>query len=191
MNRESTYPIHDQFISRVSWRAFSEERLSDEEVMALFEAAHWAPSSYNGQPWRFIYVRRGDKEWELLYNTLVDFNKQWTKNADTLVLIISRKNFEHNEKPSATHSFDTGAAWMSLALEAHARNLTTHGMEGFDYEAARKNLNISDKYDVLAMVAIGKPGDKEKLPPEIAAKEIPSTRKPLQDVVSRGKFNFK
>ncbi len=191
MNRESTYPIHDQFISRVSWRAFSEERLSDEEVMALFEAAHWAPSSYNGQPWRFIYVRRGDKEWELLYGTLVDFNKQWTKNADTLVLIISRKTFEHNEKPSVTHSFDAGAAWMSLALEAHARNIITHGMEGFDYEAARKNLNISDKYDVLAMVAIGKPGDKEKLPPEIAAKEVPSTRKPLQDIVSRGKFNFK
>lgn len=191
LNRESTFPIQQLILSRVSWRAFSEERLSEEELMALFEAARWAPSSYNGQPWRFVYARRGDKDWAVLFNALIDFNKKWCANADTLVVVVSRNNFEHNENPALTSSFDTGAAWMSLALEAHARNIVTHGMQGLDYGAIKRNLNIPDHFKVEAMIAIGKPGDKEKLPPEIQAKEVPSTRKPLSDIVSQGKFNFK
>src|SRR5262249_16256267 len=131
LNRESTYPIEKFFLSRVSSRAFSDERLSENELMTLFEAARWAPSSYNNQPWRFIYARRGEPEWDTLFSVLVDFNKSWCKRADTLVLAISRNNFEHNNKPAHTSRFDTGAAWMSLALEAHARNIIAHGMEGF------------------------------------------------------------
>lgn len=190
LNRLSTYPIQDLLLSRVSYRAFSEARLSEGELMALFEAARWAPSSYNNQPWRFIYARRGEKEWETLFNVLVDFNKSWCKNADTLVLVISKSDFEHNNKPSLTSGFDTGAAWMSLAIEAHARNIIAHGMEGFDYELIKKNLQIPDSYRVQAMIAIGKPGTKERLPKELQEKEVPSQRKPLQDIVSKGKFTF-
>jgi nitroreductase len=191
LNRQSTYPIQPLLLSRVSSRAFSDERLTEEELMSLFEAARWAPSSYNNQPWRFIYARRGEKDWETLFNVLVDFNKSWTKNADTLVLVISRKNFEHNDKPATTARFDTGSAWMGLALEAHARNMIAHGMQGFDYDAIRKVLQIPESYNVEAMIAIGKPGDKEKLPPEIREKEVPSQRKPLNEIISKGVFNFK
>ncbi len=190
LNRESSYDIQPLILSRISWRAFSEERLSEEELMSLFEAARWAPSSYNNQPWRFTYVRRGDPEWHTFYDVLIPFNQAWTKNADTLVLVVSKNNFEHNNKPSATARFDTGAAWMSLALEAHSRNITTHGMQGFDYDEIKRRLNIPDGFTVEAMIAIGKPGNKESLPPEISEKEVPSTRKPLKEIIAHGKFNF-
>lgn len=193
-NRTSTYPIQESLLSRTSPYAFSEERLTEDELMSLFEAARWAPSSYNGQPWRFIYARRGEKEWDTLFNVLTDFNKSWVKNADTLVLIISRKNFERNEKPSITSRFDTGSAWMSLAVEAHARNISTHGMEGFDYDGIKKALQIPDSYNVEAMIAIGKspkPADIEKLSPDLKAKASTSTRRPLAEIISKGKFTFK
>jgi nitroreductase len=190
MNRTSTFPIQPLLLSRVSYRAFSDERLTEEELMALFEAARWAPSSYNNQPWRFVYARRGDKEWDTLFNVLIDFNKSWCKFADTLVLIVSKNNFEHNNKPSATARFDTGAAWMSLAVEAHARNIVTHGMEGFDHEAIKKSLHIPDTFTVEAMVAIGKLGNKDELPPAIREREVPTPRKPLKDLISKGTFTF-
>lgn len=189
-NRESTYPIQPLLLSRVSSRAFSEERLTEEELLALFEAARWAPSSYNNQPWRFVYARRGEQEWETLFNVLVEFNKSWCKNADTLVAAISRKNFEHNNKPSTTASFDTGSAWMSLALEAHSRNIIAHGMEGFDYEGLKKALNIPDSFKIEAMIAIGKAGNKESLPEALKEKEKPSLRKPLSDILAKGHFPF-
>lgn len=190
VNRISKYPIQPFFLSRVSSRAFSEERLTEEELMTLFEAARWAPSSYNSQLWRFIYVRRGEKDWNLLFDTLVEFNKSWCKNADTLVLILSRKTFTHNEKVAKTSQLDTGAAWMSLALEAHFQKVVAHGMEGFDYEAARTNLKISDKYTIEAMAAIGKQGTIDSLPEDLQEKEIPTLRKPLNEIISNGKFTF-
>lgn len=189
-SRTSQYPIQSFFLSRQSGRAFSDERLSEDELMSLFEAAHWAPSSYNAQPWRFIYARRGEKDWDTLFSVLIDFNKSWVKTADTLLLVISRNLFEHNNKPAVTHSFDAGAAWMSLAIEAHQRGIMTHGMQGFDYEAIRKKLAIPDHYTVEAMIAIGRPGKKEDLSPELQEKEVPSDRKAVEKVVSKGKFNF-
>jgi nitroreductase len=190
LNRESTYPILPLLLSRVSYRSFSDERLTEEELLSLFEAARWAPSSYNGQPWRFVYARRGDKEWDKFFNVLIDFNKSWCKNADTLVVVVTRNHFEHNDKPSPTARFDTGAAWMSLALEAHSKNITTHGMQGFDYERIKKDLNISDAFTVEAMIAIGKPGNGENLSAETRAREVPTTRKPLKEIVSKGTFSF-
>lgn len=191
LNRESTYPIQPLLLSRVSSRAFSEERLSEEELMSLFEAARWAPSSYNGQPWRFVYARRGEKEWDTLFNVLVDFNKSWCKNADTLVLAVSKNIFEKNGKPSRTSHFDTGSAWMSLAFEAHSRNIVAHGMEGFDYDAIKKALQIPDHFTVEAMIAIGKQGKKESLSEDLQKQEVPSTRKPLQEIIAKGNFPFK
>src|ERR1044072_663953 len=119
--------------------------------MSLFEAAIWAPSSFNNQPWRFLYVRRDSSNWNTFYDLLLEGNKVWAKNAAVLVVIISRKNFEYNEKPSITHQFDTGAAWENLALEASTREIVAHGMQGFDYEKTRKNLQIPDDFDVMAM----------------------------------------
>ncbi|PIQ75697.1 nitroreductase [Candidatus Peregrinibacteria bacterium CG10_big_fil_rev_8_21_14_0_10_49_24] len=188
INRKSDYGINPLLLRRWSPRAMSGDEVSDEELMALFEAARWAPSSYNNQPWRFIYAKRNSEHWDRLFNLMGEFNQSWAKNASVLIVVISGKNFEHNGKPSRTHNFDTGAAWENLALEAVSRDLVAHGMEGFDYEKARNDLEIPDDYDVEAMIAIGKQGKKEDLPQELQEKEFPSDRKPLQDIIMEGTF---
>ena len=167
------------------------EEMSDKELMELFEAARWAPSSYNNQPWRFLYAKRNTPSWPLFFNLMVEFNQGWTKNAAVLLVVISGKNFEKNNKPARTHSYDTGAAWMALALEGSWRGYVVHGMEGFDYEKARKDLNIPDDYEVEAMAAIGKRAPIDKLPQELQAREAPSTRKSLTEIAIEGKFKKK
>lgn len=189
--RSLTYEINHVIINRWSPRSFVNDEISDKELFSLFEAARWAPSSSNGQPWRFIYAKRNSKNWNNLFNLLIDFNKQWCVDASALVVIISRKNFEHNGQPSITHQFDTGAAWENLAIQAVSQGLITHAMAGFDYEKARKDLAVPDDYDVSAMIAIGKRGPKEKLSTELQAREIPNTRKPLSEIVMEGKFGNK
>ena len=112
--RQSQYDINPLLLHRWSPRAMSGEEISDTELMRLFEAARWAPSSYNGQPWRFIYAKRNSESWDKLFSLMVDFNKSWAKNAAVLVVVISRKNFEHDGKPSVTHQFDAvllGKIW--------------------------------------------------------------------------------
>ena len=164
------------------------EGITDEDLMGIFEAARWAPSSYNNQPWRFIYTKRDTKHWEVLFNLLVEGNKAWAKNASALIVVIARKNFKFNEKPARTNQFDAGAAWENLALEATFRGLATHGIQGFDYEKARKDLEIPDNFDVLAMIAIGRRAPRKHLPPQLQEREYPSDRKPLKDIVMEGKF---
>jgi nitroreductase len=164
------------------------EELDDDTIMSLFEAARWAPSSYNNQPWRFIYAKRNTENWSKLFNLLAEANKVWTKNAALLVVVVSRKNFEYNEKYSITHQYDAGAAWENLALEASSRGLVAHGMQGFDYEKARMNLEIPDNFDVMSMIAIGKKGPKENLPLELQNKEFPNNRKSLNEIVMEGLF---
>ena len=163
------------------------EVMTKEELLPLFEAARWAPSSYNNQPWRFI-VAVGKEKGQFM-NFLGDFNRQWCKNASALVVIVSSNLFDHNKNPSKTHSFDTGAAWMSLALEGARRGLVVHGMEGFEYEKVRKELNIPQTYTVEAMCAIGKPGKLGVLSPEMAKREVPSGRKKVGEFLNlEGKF---
>ena len=180
--------INPLFLNRWSPRAMSGEEISHDDLMGLFEAARWAPSSYNNQPWRFIYAKRNTDHWQRLFSLLVEGNKIWAKNAAVIVVVISRKNFEFNEKPAITHQFDAGAAWENLALEATSRELVTHGMQGFDFDVARKALGIPESFDVMAMIAIGKLGQKENLPRDLQEREYPSNRKPLEEIVMEGKF---
>ena len=187
-HRQPEFVIHPLILSRWSPRAMSGEELSDKELLPLFEAARWAPSSYNGQPWRFLYAKRNTKHWNAFFDLLGEFNRSWAKDAAVLVVVISRKNFEHNNKPSITHRFDAGAAWENLALETTSRGLVAHGMEGFDYEKARKDLDIPNDYDVEAMIAIGKRGRKKDLPEQLQERESPSSRKPLKDIIIEGTF---
>ena len=116
-------------------------------------------------------------------------NKVWAKNAAALVVVIARKNLEFNEKPARTYQFDTGAAWENLALEATSKGLAVHGMQGFDYDRARKDLEIPDNFDVMAMIAIGKKGTKDLLPPQLQEREYPNDRKPLKEIVMEGLFH--
>jgi nitroreductase len=186
--RQSEYNVDPIILNRWSPRSFVPIDISDDDLYSLFEAARWGPSSFNGQPWRFIYAKRNTENWKKFFNLLIDFNKSWAKNASVLIVVVSRKNFEHNKKPSTTHQFDTGAAWENLALQATYQGFATHGMEGFDYKKARKDLKIPIDFEVLAMVAVGKQGNKDMLSPELQEREFPSDRKPLKEIIMEGTF---
>ena len=188
--RKPEYPVERLIINRWSPRAMSGAPMSDEELMPLFEAARWAPSSFNNQSWRFIYAHRDTPEWDTLFDLLVAFNQSWAKNAAALVVIISRNTFEKTGKPSRTSSFDTGSAWQNLALQATSMNIVVHGMEGFSYDKARKQLNVPDGYTIEAMAAVGKPASELVLPDEQQEREEPSGRKPLSEIVTTGTFTF-
>jgi nitroreductase len=186
--RKPEYDVDEIFLNRWSPRAMSGEEISEDELMTLFEAAKWAPSSFNNQPWRFLYARRNTENWLPFFNLLAEFNQAWAKNASALIVITSKKTFEHNGKPARTHSFDAGAAWQNLALQGSARGLGVHGMQGFDYDKAREVLNVPDDCEVEAMVAVGKPGNKEELPEKLREREFPSARKKLSEIVFEGMF---
>ena len=186
--RKSDYDISPLILNRWSPRAMTGAEIDEQELMAIFEAGRWAPSSYNNQPWRFIYAKRNTKHWDTIFNLMVEFNQSWTKNASALVVVVSKKTFDFSGKPAQTHSFDTGAAWMSLALQATKQGLVAHGMQGFDYDKAKKALNVPDDYNVEAMLAIGKQGKKDLLPKEMQDKEEPSDRKKLSEIAWEGKF---
>jgi nitroreductase len=190
-DRKAEYPIDPLFLNRWSPRAMSGEPLADEELMPLFEAARWAPSSYNAQQRRFLYGRRDTPDWNTFFDLLTEGNKAWAKNAAALVVVISRKNFEHNERPSRTNMYDTGAAWENLALQGSLKGLVVHGMQGFDYEKARTVLKIPDHYEVCAMIAIGKKGRKEDLPENLQKIEAPNDRRPLAEIAIEGTFRGK
>ena len=187
--RKSNYPINPLILNRWSPRSMTGEALNDDDIMSLFEAARWAPSSYNNQPWRFIYAKRNTEHWDRFFNLLAEGNKNWTKNAALLVVVISRKNFEFNEKPAITHQFDAGSAWENLALEASSRGLVAHGMQGFDYEKAGVDLGVPHDFEVMAMIAIGKKGPIEILPPEVQEKEKLTDRKPLKEIIMEGFYH--
>ena len=156
--READYPVDKLFIDRWSPRAMSGEEMAEDELLTLFEAARWAPSSYNNQPWRILYARRGTEHWPLFLGLLVEGNRVWAEQAAALLLFVSKETFDFNGQPYPTHSFDTGAAWENLALQATLKGLVAHGMQGFDYERARTELNIPEGFRVEAMAAVGKPG---------------------------------
>jgi nitroreductase len=188
--READYPIDELFLDRWSPRAMSGEGISEDDLMTLFEAARWAPSSYNNQPWRILYARRDTENWQLFFGLLVEGNKVWAKNAAVLLLFVSKETFDHDGKPSITHSFDTGAAWENLALQGWQKGFVVHGMQGFDYERAKSELKIPEGFRVEAMAAIGKPGDVEELPEQVREREVQSGRRRLAETICEGPFCF-
>lgn len=188
--RHADHPIDALFIDRWSPRAMSGEEIAEEELLTLFEAARWAPSSNNNQPWRVLYARRNTEHWPLFLSLLVETNQVWAKNAAALLVFISKTTFDHNGKPSITHSFDTGAAWAHLALQGYMRGYVVHGMQGFSYTGARTALGILEDFQVEAMVAIGRPGDKASLPEALQNIERPNSRRKVSSSVCEGPFRF-
>ncbi len=188
--RKADHPIAPFLLDRWSPRAMSGESITAEELMRLFEAARWAPSSFNAQQWRALYARRENEHWTAFLGLLGEGNKSWAKNAAALVLFISRKNFEYNGEPSVTHSFDTGAAWLSFALQGFQEGFVVHGMEGFDYDRARTELKIPAEFQVEAMAAVGRPGPKEVLPEKLQSRETPNDRRKISESICEGRFRF-
>lgn len=189
-NRKADHPIDKIFLDRWSPRAMTGEPISEEDLMSLFEAARWAPSSYNNQPWRLLYARRDTEHWQTFFDLMIEFNQNWAKDAAVLVFFISKTHFDFNGEPSVTHSFDTGAAWENLALQGSLKGLVVHGMQGFDYAKARTALNIPEGFEVEAMAAIGRPAEASKLPEELREREAPSERRKLEETICEGKFCF-
>ena len=182
--RKAEYAVGPLFINRWSPRAMSGEEVEEEMVMALFEAARWAPSSFNNQPWRFVFARRGTPPWETFCGLLTERNRTWAEKAALLVVVVSKTTFDYNGKPARTHSYDTGAAWENLALQGTAMGLVVHGMQGFSYAAAAEKLGIPEDHQVEAMIAVGRPGRKEDLPRDLQEDEFPAPRKPKACVVT-------
>jgi nitroreductase len=186
--RQADYPIAPLFLDRWSPRAMSGEAIPQRELMTLFEAARWAPSSYNLQPWRILYAHRDSANWPLYFDLLVESNKAWARNAAVLLVLVSWKLNDKTGQPSRTHSLDTGAAWAFLALQGAAKGFAVHGMQGFDYARAQTDLNIPDDCAVEMMVAIGKPASRESLPPKLQERELPSDRRKLCETAFEGKW---
>ena len=187
MERVSDHPIDPQFTKRWSPRAMSGEPVSEADMKRLFEAARWAPSSGNNQPWRFVYARAGTPDFEKFFGLLADANKTWCVRAGALIVVVSRITFEDG-RPARTHSFDAGASWMSLAFQAMHMGLVVHGMAGFSYDRARTELAIPDNFEVECMIAVGHPGKVEDLVEKDRAREKPSNRKPVSELAFEGRF---
>ena len=186
--RKQEFYADTLFSNRWSPRAMSDEAIDTRELMRLFEAARWAPSAFNNQPWRFLYAMKESDHWDPFFSLLIDTNKVWAKNAAALIVIISKENFDYNGKPSRTHSLDTGAAWQNMALQGSLMGLVVHGMQGFDYERAKTELKVKEGYTVEAMVAVGREGNKEDLPEELREREVPSGRKKISEIAFEGTF---
>jgi nitroreductase len=176
--------VLDVILKRWSPRAFSDREVSPEDLAKLFEAARWAASSNNEQPWRFILGRRGDETYTKILSALNEWNERWAKHAPVLVLSTARKAFASNGAANRFHLHDTGAATANIFLEAFSLGFFCHGMAGFDAEKARSSFAIPQEYEIGAVVAIGYLGDPNTLPDPLREREkSPRERKPLEEIV--------
>ena len=190
--RRAEHPIEPVFLDRWSPRAFAPDTIAETELLSLLEAARWAPSSYNSQPARFIYGRRGTPAFDALLDLLIPFNQSWAKTASALLFVLSnslmRPPGQEKDVPSHSHSFDAGAAWMSFALQAQMRGWYTHGMVGLDFDRAFAELDVPQGYRVECAIAVGRIGDRTSLPEGLQAREQPSDRHPLSAMAMEGRF---
>lgn len=192
--RTSEHPVEPLFLDRWSPRAFTGDSMSREDLLTILDAAHWAPSAANSQPWRFVYALRDGEHWDRLFGLLNEYNQSWAKTASALVVIISKTHYSSpgaaEEKPSRSHSFDTGAAWGMLTLQAVQSGYFAHGMAGVHFDKANEALDIPQQgYNVEAVAAIGRLASPDTLPEPLRGREVPSTRVPLSTVAFDGRFS--
>jgi len=192
MSRVADHPVEPLFLDRWSPRSFTGEPIPESVLASAFEAARWAPSSFNAQPWRFVIARPDDPLWPGFLSLLIPRNRKWASRASALVVILSATEVERNgsRQPNGSHSFDTGAAWANFAHQALLLGWHTHGIGGFDREAARGLLQVPDDHVTLAMVAIGRKGPITLLDSEFHDAERPSGRAPLHEFVFEGRFGL-
>ncbi|BAK65907.1 putative nitroreductase [Sphingobium sp. SYK-6] len=189
-NRTTDTALDKLFLDRWSPRAFDGSAIPDADLRTILDAGRWAPSAYNYQPWRILYAVNGDANWETFLSILVPFNQSWAKNASVLLFFVSDTLMQLPESanPSHSHSFDTGAAWAQIGLQAHMLGYHAHGMTGIDFDKARDLLAVPERFRVEAAAAIGRATDPSILPEGLREREVPSDRKPLVEIAYPGKF---
>ncbi|MNI18863.1 malonic semialdehyde reductase [compost metagenome] len=180
-HRQADHAVHPIFINRWSPRAYSNQLVSDDVLHTVLEAARWAPSSNNIQPWRFI-IAKTEEQLKIFQSFINPNNRLWSDHAPILIVLASNK-LNANGGPNGAHAFDTGAAWGSLALQASLLGLITHAIGGFDREQARTLLNVPDELELHAVIALGYRGDKESLPEALQEREKPNGRKPISESI--------
>jgi nitroreductase len=187
------FPVHDLISERWSPRAFGEEAVEPDVLASLFEAARWAPSSSNEQPWTYIVATRDDAEnFAKLVSVLVPSNAMWAKNAPVLALAVVELAFSKNGTPNRNAQYDVGAASAWLTVEATSRGLFVHQMAGFDTEKSRLVFQIPAGWEPISAIAIGYPGDPNSLPQPLRERELASrTRKAISAFVMTGKWGQK
>lgn len=180
------HPMNDLIANRWSPIAYANKPVEEEKLKSLLEAARWAPSSFNEQPWSYIVGRKGDEFHTKLSECLAEGNN-WAKESPILMLSVAKTFFDHKHKPNRHYMHDTGAASVLMAIQATDMDLVMHQMAGFDSDKARENFNINEDYEPAAMIAIGYPGDAESLPDDMKEREqTPRSRKPFEDMIWKG-----
>jgi len=183
-SRTPDWDIDSMFTDRWSPRAFASDLLSEREIQTLFEAARWAPSCFNEQPWRFVYATEPEERAKLV-SCLVAKNQLWAGRAPLLMFILARRNFQKTGKENRHAPYDAGAAWMALALQARKLGLYAHAMAGFNQEKAYEVLGASrEEYLVMAAIAVGRKTEDSGLPDDLRAMENPNSRKPHAEVAT-------
>jgi nitroreductase len=187
------FPVHDLIAERWSPRAFSDKPVAPDVLQSLFEAARWAPSSSNEQPWAYIVATKDDPEnFAKLLSVLVPFNATWAQHAPVLALAVAKLSFEKNATPNRNAQYDVGAASAWLTVEATSRGLFVHQMAGYDHDKARQVFDIPAGWEPIAAMAIGYPGDPDSLPQPLRDREVaPRTRKPISTFVMSGGWGKK
>lgn len=189
MDDKQHITINPLIARRRSPRAYSDRKIDDTTLNTLFEAARWAPSCNNGQPWRFLYAHAGTPAFDKLLQTADEFNRQWAKNASVLMLSVAKRHFDHNGKPNTYAWHDVGMAMQNLAIQATELGVIVHQMGGFNSAAARNTFGIPDGFEPVALTAIGYPGSKESLPESLRQKDdAPRVRKPVEEFVFEGEW---
>jgi nitroreductase len=186
--RQTDTALDPMFLRRWSPRAYDGSVMPEADLRTIFDAGRWAPSCYNYQPWRFLYATRDSGDWERFLSCLIPFNQSWVKNASVLIFITSERTMGAPDKPNYDHSFDAGAAWAMMALQAQILGYHAHGMAGVDHEKTLAELKIPETYRLECAVAIGRQADPEILPDALRAREKPSDRKALSEVMFAGNF---
>lgn len=188
---DSSYPLHDLLRRRWSPRAFSDRGLEPEKLRSLLEAARWAPSSFNEQPWRFVLAPREDSEaFERLLGCLVEGNQKWARRARVLMLSVAKLRFDRTGKENRHAFHDVGLAVENLVIQATSLGLVVHQMAGFHLEKTRSELGIPEGFEPVAMIAIGYQGDPQSLPEGLREREsAPRVRQPLADLVFAGRWD--
>jgi nitroreductase len=188
--RKPDHPVEDLFVKRWSPRSFDRSDMPEADLRTILEAARWAPSAFNLQPWRFVYARRGDADWQVLVDLLNPFNREWARHASALVYLFSDTEVDGKDgKPNranGAHVFDAGSAWTHAALQATMLGYHSHGMAGILKDEIHGKLGVPERYQPHIAIAIGRRGDVADLPEDLQAREIPSKRKPLEEIAFAG-----